>query len=265
MTGPVTRTRRRTAAQRPAPAPLRRWLWAVAQLAVLGGEVFLLLFMLAQPAFRARAVQVQGAHHLSSAEITAALALPANRSIFLVSRSALESRLEAVPWVRSASVSLALPDRVQVAVSEWSPVAVLTQGELSYYLNAQGTVLAPTGEAGPLPVIDVRGLGSIQPGRSAVDPELIQMLIPVARGFEAAFRIRALSFSLDAQAMLTLRTDRGWTIVFGQMATHDQRATLETKLGALRALAARLDFTTAPLQYVNLMNPKAPAVLMTSR
>jgi hypothetical protein len=65
--------------------------------------------------------------------------------------------------------------------------------------------------------------------------------------------------------MFTLRTDRGWTIIFGQMATADQFASLTPKLGALRALSTRINLSSAPISYINVMNPRAPAVQLRPR
>ena len=265
----ISRARRRAPSKappgRPPSASVRGWLWALGQVAILGGELFLLLFILAQPVFRATEVRVGGLRHLTSGQIRATLALPVDRTIFFVDPDALAARLGSLPWVRSVQVSLGLPDRVEVSVTEWSPAAVLTRGERSYYLNERGIVLDAADEARGLPVVDPAGSGPVRAGDAALDPELVRMLIALQRGFYSAFHVRVLSFSLDAQQALTLRTDRGFTIIFGQMATGDQRATLTPKLAALRALAARIDLASAPLVYVNLMNPKAPAVLTRSR
>jgi cell division septal protein FtsQ len=227
--------------------------------------VFLLLFMLAQPIFRAGEVRVAGNRHLSASQVTAALALPRDRTIFFLEPGALEARLAALPWVRSARVSLALPDRVDVSLTEWTPAAVVTRGERSYYLNQRGVVLDAADEARGLPVIDPVGSGPVKAGDAILDPDLVGTLVALQHGFYPAFHVRVLSFSLDSQEVLTLRTDRGFAIIFGQMATADQRATLEAKLAALRSLAARVDLASAPLVYVNLMNPRAPAVLTRSR
>jgi cell division septal protein FtsQ len=259
----ATRARRRVTTQ--PPRPLRGWIWAIGQVMILGSELFVLLFILAQPVFRVRDVQVHGVQHLTAAQVTAALALPQDRSIFFLNRQDLQARLGTLPWVQSSTVSLALPDRVSVTVNEWAPAAVMARGEQSYYLNERGLVLAPALEAGGLPVINPPGLGPVKAGEVVVDPDLVQMLVTLQRGFFPAFHVRVLSFTLDTQQVLTVRTDRGWTIIFGQMATAGQRATLEAKLGALRSLATRIDLASAPLVYVNLMNPKAPAVLTKAR
>ena len=264
--GTIEKRRRRTA---PAPAKpaasARGWLWALLQIAVLAAEIFAVLFLLAQPGFRPRHVEVIGTSHLTAAQVTGALDLPGDRNIFFLSEAELAQRLRALPWVRSASVSLALPDRVSVKVTEWKPSAVLQVGEATYYLNDLGEVLDPAAEAGSLPVINRPDFGPVRDGRLAVSSDLLPMLFQLRAGFAAAFKISVMSFQLDRHEVLKAQTDRGWPIIFGQMVTSDDRATLEPKLAALRALSSRIDLASAPIQYINLENPRAPAVQMRGR
>src|ERR1700694_815264 len=261
--GTIEKRRRRAA---PAPAkPVatgRGWIWAAVQIVVLGGEVFALLFLLAQPAFRPRHVEITGTNHLTASQVMGALNLPADRSIFLISQTNLAKGLQALPWVRSASVSLALPDRVSIRVTEWTPSAVLQVGETTYYLNDLGEVLDPALEAGSLTVITRPVCGSARAGQYALGSDLLPMLVQLRAGFPAAFKISVTSFQLDRREVLTAQTDRGWTIIFGQMVTADDRASLEPKLAALRALSSRIDLISGPIQYINLENPHAPAVEM---
>jgi cell division protein FtsQ len=258
--------RRRAGAAAAPPVPVGRgWVWALVQIALLGAEAFALLFLLAQPAFRPHDVQIRGVSHLRPAEVAHALDLPADRNIFLLSEPALEQRLTRLPWVRSATVKLSLPDRVTVTVLEWAPAAVLQVGEATYLVNDQGAILDPALEAGRLTVIDRPDFGTVRAGAQAVSPELLRMIRQMQAGFGAAFKLSLTSFELDRRDVMTAHTDRGWAIIFGQMATSDERATLEAKLAALRALGSRLDLASAPIAYVNLMNPGAPAVQMKDR
>ncbi len=259
----TTRPARKTRSGRPAQETgngLRGWLWASGQLALLGVELFALLLLLASPAFRPKAIQVVGTTHLEAQQVAAALAVPPDRSIFLLDHAVLEARLRALPWVRSASVTLTLPDRVLVTIDEWTPVALLQQGERSFFLNAQGRLLGPAAEAGSLPIVERPHLASLQPGTAVLSPELEALLIPMSSGFPGAYHLRIAAFSLDDRQGLSVKTDRGFVIYFGQMATAEERATLEPKLAALKALASRIDLVSSPIAYVNLMNPAAPAV-----
>jgi cell division protein FtsQ len=264
--GTIEKRRRRTAPAAAKPTTSARgWIWAVAQMAILGAEVFAALFLLAQPAFRPRQVEVVGTTHLTPAQITAALSLPPDRNIFFLNHGELEQRLMAMPWVRSASVTLALPDRVSVRITEWKPSAVLQVGEATYAMNDLGQVLDPAAEAGGLTVINRPDFGPVAYGQHAVDRELLPMLVQLKAGFAPAFKISLMSFQLDRRQVLTAQTDRGWTIIFGQMVTSDDRGALEPKLAALRALSSRIDFASAQIQYINLENPGAPAVQMRGR
>lgn len=264
MTGSQPRPRVRRGPVKAAPveaAPAKRRLWALGQLALLGAETFLLLFLLAQPSLRPKQVQVLGNRHISAAQVIATLGLPTDQSIFVVNRGALEQNLHSLVWLQSAQVSLSLPDQVTVHVREWKPAAVLQQAERAWYLSPQGAILAPADEAGTLPIIDRPVQAALHPGDAAVDPDLLAMLMPMDRDFAAAFHLRIMAIKLDSGDVLSLRTERGFPIIFGQMATAGQRATLEPKLGALKALSARVDLTRAAIVYINLENPTAPAVL----
>jgi cell division septal protein FtsQ len=240
----------------------RGWLWAVAQVAVLAAEVIGLVLLLAQPGLRPTELRVNGLQHVSLAQVRAALDLPHDRSIFFINSSDLAKRLHSLVWVQSADVSLSLPNKVAVRIQEWSPAGVLQVGERSYYLNAQGSVLAPASEPAGLTVVSRPGMPEPRAGQSVVDAQLLSLLATLRQGFPAAFHLQALIFTLDAREALTLHTDRGYPIMFGQIATSDERAQLEPKLAALRAISQRLDLVRAPILYINLMNPKAPAVQM---
>jgi cell division septal protein FtsQ len=264
--GTLPKRRSRAAPAPPPPArSTRGWIWAVAQVVLIAGETFAILFLLAQPAFRPQHVEVAGVQHVTAAEVTAALALPADRNLFFLRQSELERRVERLPWVRSAAVSLGLPDRLSVAVSEWKPSAVLQVGEASFYLNGLGEVLDPAAEAGALPVISRPDFGRVRDGQQAVAGELLPILLQLRAGFAPAFKVSVMSFKLDQREVLSAQTDRGWAIIFGQMATSEDRATLEPKLAALRSLSGRIDLATANINYVNLENPGAPAVQMRAK
>jgi cell division septal protein FtsQ len=264
--GTVAKRRRRTAPAPDRPAPATRgWIWALFQIAVLAGESFAVLFLLAQPAFRPQHLTVSGTRHLTPAQVTSTLDLPADRNIFFLDHRRLEQQLQNLPWVRSASVRLSLPDQVSVRIIEWQPSAVLQVGEATYYVNDLGEVLDPATEAGGLAVINRPDFGTVRNGQRVIAGELLAMLLQIRSGFASAFKISLMSFQIDNREILTAQTDRGWTIIFGQMVTSDDRASLEGKLAALRALSGRIDLTSAPIQYINLENPGAPAVQMRGR
>jgi hypothetical protein len=75
------------------------------------------------------------------------------------------------------------------------------------------------------------------------------------------------SFELDANQDLIAYTQvtlpgkppaAGPRILFGQMATAEQLDSLDAKVNALKALAARNDLAHSHLDYINLENPHQP-------
>ena len=55
---------------------------------------------------------------------------------------AAQDRIERLPWVERASVERVLPDRLEVRVSERSPVAVWRRGDRNFLIDGSGRVLA---------------------------------------------------------------------------------------------------------------------------
>jgi len=247
------------------PASLAAWLWAVGQVAVIAVECFLLLVLLALPGLRPTDIRLAGAQHLSAEDVAGALALPPGRSIFLLNHRSLEARLQRLAWVRQAEVSLSLPNRVGVRVREWTPVAVFQQGDRAYYLGERGVILGAAAEAGVLPVIERPGARTVREGAALLAPELLTLLTQMSQGFPGAFKLRISAMTLDDQQSLTVKTDRGFPILFGEMATADQRATLEAKLAALQALSTKVDLVHTPIAYINVMNPRQPTYLPRGR
>src|SRR5438128_11251058 len=99
----IEKRRRRTAPASAKPtASSRGWIWAVAQIAILGAEVFAALFLLAQPAFRPRHVDVIGTTHLRPAHIIAALSLRADSNLCPLTDRPVHQPPIALPCVRPA-------------------------------------------------------------------------------------------------------------------------------------------------------------------
>jgi hypothetical protein len=71
-------------------------------------------------------------------------------------------------------------------------------------------------------------------------------------------------FIFDSCGDLTLVSKRGWKVYFGRVLTPEEFATLRDKLTALKAIAGTtkggVDYNSADLDYVNVMNPSEPAV-----
>lgn len=69
-------------------------------------------------AFPIKEVQVIGSEHLTQEDVAKIAAVPEGSTMLRVSTSEIKDRLEASPWVKSASVSRQLPDTLQITITE---------------------------------------------------------------------------------------------------------------------------------------------------
>jgi cell division septal protein FtsQ len=130
------------------------WRRALA-LVVAGAEVFALGWILRGDMTTVHQVSVTGLAHLTRQQVVEAARLDSPASVLLLDGDSIRLGVERLPWVRTASVQPLLPDRVAIAIQEWSPAAVYRNGPAGklVYLNDQGTTLAAAAAAGSLPLV----------------------------------------------------------------------------------------------------------------
>jgi cell division septal protein FtsQ len=239
------------------------WRRALAVTLVVA-ELALLAWLIQAPAFGVRQVGVTGLAHLTRAQVMAAAGLTARTSILAVDGDSIRRDLERLAWVRTASVQALLPDRVDVAISEWAPVAVYRSGPSGppFYLNDQGTALAPAPATPALPQIQGAGADP-RVGSHSLDAQLLSALVRIRAGFPSVYGGQAVAgFQVDCFGSLSLTTDKGIAIYFGRVLTPEQFASLSAKLSALKSIAASDPTTTDPakVEYINLEDAQQPAV-----
>jgi cell division protein FtsQ len=118
------------------------------RLAVLLGAIAIVLlpvgyWMLANSSvFAASQVAVTGATPRVDALVRAAVAHDvAGKSLLRVDASSLAAEIEAIPYVKSASVDRAFPHTVAVSVVMERPAALVRAGKTSYIVSVDGRVL----------------------------------------------------------------------------------------------------------------------------
>lgn len=237
----------------------------IASLVLAAGWLAALVALLAVPTFHVRRVDVSGNHRLTAEQVVATAGLQHPGSVFQVDPGALERRLTAATWVRAASVSAQLPDRVSIRVDEWQPVAVYQAGSgPHWYLSDQAIVLGPADGVGAQLLLGIQGPARPEPraGRAPLDRALLVALVNIQRKLPELIGQDVQSFTIDSCGALTLNARRGWKAQFGRVLTPEELASLEGKVSALRALAVsgEVDFDNPSLGYVNVMNPGIAAV-----
>jgi cell division septal protein FtsQ len=231
-------------------------------------EIALLVWLWFGPALGLRTVEVYGTRHLTAKQVAAAAGVNGG-SIVSIDGASAQQRLLAQVWIRAASVQAELPGTVVIRVSEWQPVAAYHAGTSTrlFLLSSQAVVLGSTPAAGGL--VDVQGPAGKDPaaGDRPLDPQLLTAMVNIERSLPTLLGQDVAGFVFDSCGSLTMIAKKGWRVYFGRVLTPEEFASLRDKLAALKAIAGKnmVDYGSADLLYVNVMNPSEPAVGYRSR
>jgi hypothetical protein len=177
-----------------------------------------------------RAIPITGARYSGEAAVRSAMALPDDLlvNIFRIPTSDLEARIEALPAVRSATVTATLPDQVAVSVEERRPMLVWRTTRAAWLVDGDGRLFAPataapsdelgTGATGTaLPAIDDRRVGGSLAlgGRVAdLDLEVARLLLTVTPEMVGS-AARELHLWMDDARGYVLEAPGEWQATFG--------------------------------------------------
>lgn len=101
-------------------------------------------FVLENPYFSVREIQVRGAEKLNGDEVIAMAGLRRGMSIWRVDLAGIERRIGRHPWVRRVFVRREFPRRVVIDVEERKPKAIVAFRKL-YYVDADGVLFKEVG------------------------------------------------------------------------------------------------------------------------
>ncbi len=115
-------------------------------------------------------LEVAGAAHASQRQIEAVFAEDQGRSVYQMPLRDRRATLQAVDWVKDASIARLWPNRVVVQVYERKPVAFVTLGSSRFALiDEDGVILPPATDRFALPVLaGVRSSDAITERRDRV-------------------------------------------------------------------------------------------------
>jgi cell division protein FtsQ len=116
-------------------------------------------------------VQVEGRQRADRKAILSALGVARGTPILSVDLDAAKTRLETVPWVRSASIERLLPDTLFVRITERAPLALWQHGGKFDLVDQDGNIIA-NADIGDYPTLpQVVGIGA-----PAAAPDLLRVL-----------------------------------------------------------------------------------------
>jgi cell division protein FtsQ len=88
-------------------------------------------------------IGVTGLDRALPEDIFSALDAEANRSILAFDAEAARARLEALPWIKSATISRALPGQITIHLTERRPFAVWQNRQMFFLIDEDGHALEP--------------------------------------------------------------------------------------------------------------------------
>ncbi|NJL35265.1 MAG: FtsQ-type POTRA domain-containing protein [Chloroflexaceae bacterium] len=210
-------------------------------------SIGVLVYLFVDPRFSVRQVEVEGNTVLGD-EVINQLAGLGSSPIWFVDRAAAAERLLSNAYIEHASVSLAMPDRAIISVSERRPKVRWQTGGQQYLVDNIGRVLdiAPDApDAHTLVIVNETG-GALQVN-DHVDPDALELGQILALRLPAELKLEPAMIGWDFGLGVYVRTHGSQTIVFGR--TDD----LERKLSILNQLLT--DGT--PFSYLDL-RPATP-------
>jgi hypothetical protein len=176
------------------------------------------------PVFSYARGTVEGATFTDEAAVLAMLEEARGANLFALVTSPLEARIRELPTVRSADVSVRLPDVLAVRLRERTPILVWQVGARRYLVDTDGQLFArlpevPPDDAAALPVVEDRRAASVglSVGRALDRVDLdaatrLASLVPADVGSQA----EGLHVFVSDANGFTLRTKPAtWQAVFG--------------------------------------------------
>ena len=165
---------------------LRVTFWCGIALAAAATSYALGHYLLVSPEMalvHSEQVQVAGNQYVPRGRVLEIFSADRNRSVLRIPLNERRRQLETIPWVEQATVRRALPNRIEVEITERTPIAFLREGSDLALVDAHGVILdRPLKANFHFPVIT--GIGADMP---IEDRELrMQMFAGFSQQVEAA-------------------------------------------------------------------------------
>ncbi len=191
--------------------------------------------------FEAKSVVFEPTPHLSADRLTELMGLAPGTNILAVDVDAVRRKIEADPWVASATVSRQLPDTLHVAVAEHTPTAVLLSGHF-YLLDQTGAPFkrVEAGERGSLPIVTGVDRELLVKGDPAAT-QIIRRALDVLAAYETKARPRLAEIHVGDGGEALLYTEKTGTLLrLGRGPVDDRLARYDALRAALGERADKL-------------------------
>lgn len=252
---------------------LRVTIWSVVGLAAAAAAYSVGNFLLASPQMaliHPDQISVAGNRVIAQEDVREVFVADRGKSILRVPIDRRRRQLEAIPWVEHATVRRALPNRIEVEITERTPVAFLREGNELALVDAHGVILdRPVSGDFHFPV--VTGINSETPlddreQRMQLYSKFLQEIESERAGAADQVSEVDLSDPRDVRASITgLDQDSGPVVVhFGNSDFAGKYQTLADDFGVWRAKAGRIESVDLRFSREAVVNQDTSAAALVS-
>jgi cell division protein FtsQ len=217
----------------------------LSSLLLLGLLGWVLYLLFTRPVFFVYTAEIRGNAAVSAREIYTTSGID-SQSIFWINPAEVIKKIIALPNIKAATVSLALPARVVIEVTERRPELLWQTGQALWWIDQEGTVVPPKEDlTGMLRVID-DDRQPLEPGYQ-IDFNIVQ----------GAQTLRVLAPDVSVMRYSRLRglivaTTEGWPVYLGGGSE------IKAKLVVLTAVLADLKERNITPAYIDMRDPLRP-------
>lgn len=178
-------------------------------------------------------IVVEGNKVVTTKEVLSLAGIDKKQRLFTVDLFAARKRLEANPFIQSASVNREAPNRIRISVAERQPVAAMVLDRL-VYLDADGFVLPPARSEHLFDLPVITGLArskELAPGKQTVNTDIRDALeiLSVAQLIDDELYRKISEVRVERGKDIMLYTaENGVPIVFGRGDTAAKLVKFET-------------------------------------
>lgn len=222
--------------------------WRLASFSLVLLLSAMLARLLIDPRLFVDGINLGGASLVPGEEIYAESGI-ARQHIFWVDPAAAQKRIEGIPGIASATVTVKWPANVTIVVKERVPVVTWAEGDKKWWVDAEGQKFKSRGDLGLLPITvdDAGGAGAATGKAGRVPVEAIR----------AALQLRDLRPNIellhyDPEHGISYQDGRGWRGYFGVGTDMAQ------KLAVYESLVDNLTSRSIYPAAISVENLKAP-------
>jgi cell division protein FtsQ len=194
---------------------------------------------------RIEQVALSGQRFTTDSDVFGAVDLPNSGSLITFDATAARQRIEALPWVKTASISRIFPGSLEVRVTERRPAAVWLNEGREFLVDASGRVLSALKAGTNVRLPRFSGAGAPEQAQSLL--ELVVRFPRVAERFEMAERVgeRRWTLHLKDGVVVHLGSDRE-AVALAALSSPDELGKFLTARNVIVDLRVAGRFTVRP-------------------